>query len=86
MQWTSFKEYAEDSCDYGEAMIAASDWHSGQWSALYMLSCNQWQYWNASDIRAMIVEYEEEEETKDYARTMEIALALFIADYGDDEV
>ena len=37
------------------------------------------------DIRAMIVEYEEEEETKDYARTMEIALALFIADYGDDE-
>ena len=44
------------------------------------------QYWNASDIRAMIVEYEEEEETKDYARTMETALALFIADYGDDEV
>ena len=50
-----------------------------------MLSCNRWQFWRASDIRRMIDEFEEQEETHEYADTMREALALFIADYGDDE-
>ena len=37
-----------------------------------------------ADIRRMIDEFEEQEETHEYADTMREALTLFIADYGDD--
>ena len=80
----SFEDFT-DTCDYIAAEFAADDWYNGQWSGLYMLSCNRWQFWKASDIQRMIDEFEEQEETREYADTMREALTLFIADYGDDE-
>jgi len=80
----SFEDFT-DTCGYIAAVFAAGDWYDGQWSGLYMLSCNRWQFWRASDILRMIDEFEEQEETREYADTMREALTLFIADYGDVE-
>ena len=53
----AYLDFCAYSMDIGEAMFLASDWHSGQWSSLYMLSCGVYDKWDAEDIDGMIAEF-----------------------------
>ena len=76
-----------DTSDFVEAKFIASEWHSGQWSALYMLSCGKWYLWTLEDIESMITEAEEI--TDDDAKTtiieaMEVFKEYFLSEESID--
>jgi hypothetical protein len=35
-------------------IVGATNWNAGQWTPLYMLSCNNWRLWSEDDIVDML--------------------------------
>jgi len=57
INFDGMEEFADSSC-FGEARHLASEYHGGQWSDLYKLSCGKWDAWERSDVEGMILEFE----------------------------
>ena len=54
----AYLDYCADSTTLHESGFFAQDWHGGLHSALYMLSCFEYQERTAEDIQSMIDEIE----------------------------
>lgn len=55
----AYLDYFKDNSFFRLAKTVASDWHSGQWSALYQLSCGFYALWTEEDLDSMINEFQE---------------------------
>lgn len=84
----SFIEFVENG-GISTAQGIASDWHGGQWSDLYKLSCGVYDEWASDDLEGMIMEFgeciEDGEETDEiYEAIDELTFALTLFDHQDD--
>ncbi len=55
----AYLDYCDKSTSLRGAAFLAENWHSGQWSSLYMLSCYVYGEWTKEDIEGMISEFQD---------------------------
>ena len=86
----SFIEFVENG-GISTAQGIASDWHGGQWSDLYKLSCGVYDEWTVDDIEGMIMEFgeciEQGEETDEiYEAIDELTFAAALFNLSDNSL